>query len=39
MYIKAYLGTPTMAANLTGKKNMDGNELLSIISEYKVPTK
>ena len=34
MYTETYLGTHTMAANLTGKKNMDDNELLSIISKY-----
>jgi len=34
MYTDNYMGTHTMAANLTGKKNMDGKELFSIISEY-----
>ncbi|XP_045035499.1 uncharacterized protein LOC123476820 [Daphnia magna] len=31
MYTDNYLGTHTMSANLTGKKYMDENELLSII--------
>ncbi len=33
MYTENYLGAHTMAANLTGKKNMDENELCSIICE------
>lgn len=34
MYTDNYLGTHTMAANLSGKKNMDDNALVSIISKY-----
>lgn len=33
MYTDHYLGTHTMAANLTGKKNMDDKELARIISK------
>ncbi|KAK4045316.1 hypothetical protein OUZ56_032854 [Daphnia magna] len=37
MYTENYLGTHTMAANLSEKKNMDDNELFSIINGLLTP--